>query len=82
MSSHHHQVRIVPDNLLLPGENINNYRSGIFFLEKTNKKAAGTAGDLLFDLFLFFFIYYSLCNIMHESSSTHRHIEYSKNNID
>jgi hypothetical protein len=51
MSSHHHQVRIVPDNLLLPGENINNYRSGFFFLlRKTNKKAAVTAGDLLFDL--------------------------------
>jgi hypothetical protein len=44
--------RIVPDNLLLPGENINNYRSEIllFLKKKTNKKAAGTAGDLLFDL--------------------------------
>lgn len=63
MSSHHHQVRIVPDNLLLPGENINNYRSGVFFFfsfekeNKTNKKAAGTAGDLLFDLFLFHIIH-------------------------
>jgi len=53
---HHHQVRIAPDNLLLPGENINNYRSGFFFLrKKVNKKAAGTAGDLLFDLIFILF---------------------------
>ncbi len=47
-----HQVRIASDNLPLPSENINNYRSGVFFFleKKMNKKAAVTAGDLLFDL--------------------------------
>jgi hypothetical protein len=50
--SSHHQVKIASDNLLLPSENINNYRSGVSFLlrKKMNKKAAVTAGDLLFDL--------------------------------
>lgn len=57
MSSSNHQVRrIVADNLLFPGKNLNNYRSGVLFLSffsslrTTNKKAAGTAGDHLFDL--------------------------------